>query len=193
MVAAAAWNKVAPARLLLAGLAAAGAGVVGRLSNRAGCSGGGHCEVDFLLGPRRCGDASFGVGVRTWSLFEGAKMEGDGRPGWCSWLDGVGSAGFLRGRPDPELVELGARRRPMWLNWLHPSRWRWCFLRLTKLSGKGLCLLHVDAVMMMLLSAAASCGVLLGHLHLGWKKEVSWSSVLLMYLLLYLLCILYFI
>lgn len=69
MVAAAAWNKSAPFRLLLVGLTAAGGGLVRWSSNRVGRSGGVQHEVDFVLGPRRRGDAGSGVVARTWSLF----------------------------------------------------------------------------------------------------------------------------
>ena len=121
--------------------------------------------------------------------FAGAKMDGDGGPGRCRWFVGMGSAGFLCGRPDPEQVELGARRRPIRLHWLHPSRWRWCLLRLSTLSGKGFFLLQDVAVKtMMLPSSAACCGVYLWRLQVWWMMEVSCSSVLLLYLLLCLLC-----
>ena len=151
-------NKCAPGLLLVTCVMMATGGSRS-LSNRSWSSGGSGFEVVFVLWLRRRGDARSGVDVEPRSLFDGAKMEGDGGPGGCRWLVGVGSAGFLRGRPDPEQVELGARRRPMRLHWLHPSRWRWCFLRLTTLSSKEFFLLQVAAVKTtMLLSSAACCG-----------------------------------
>ena len=50
------------------------------------------------------------------------EREGDGGPGGCRWLVGVGSAGFLHGRSDPKRDELGAWRRPMQIHWPDPSR-----------------------------------------------------------------------
>lgn len=64
----AAANKAAPFLLLLVGLAAAGGGSGSRLSNRVGCSGGGHRDMDFVLVPRRRGDAGSGVVMRYLSL-----------------------------------------------------------------------------------------------------------------------------
>ena len=110
-------------------------------------------------------------------LLDGAKKEEDDGPGGWRWCVGWGSGGFLRRRPGPEQSVLGARRRPMRHHWLHPSRWRWCHLRLITLSGKGLGLLHGSAM-----------ALLLRHLHLGWKRKISWSSVFFLYLLLYWLC-----
>ena len=116
-----------------------------------------------------------------------AKTEGDGGPGRRGRLVGVGSDGFPCGKPDPEQVELGAWRRPMRLHWLHPSRRRWCFLRLTKLSGKGLCLLQVDAAKTMVLSFD------LRRLHVGWKKEVLGPLFSFCFCACVVLCILNFI
>ena len=113
-------------------------------------------------------------------LLDGAIKEDGGGPGGFDWRVRWGSAGFLRGRPDPEQTELGARRRPIRLHWHHPSRRRWCFLRLITLYGKGFGLLQVAATSMFLLR----------HLRLGWKRMDSWSSVFFVYLLLYWLCIL---
>ena len=99
-------------------------------------------------------------------LLDGAMSEDGGGPGGCRWRVGEGSVGLLRGWPDMEQTELGARRRPIWLHRLHPSRWRWCFLRLSKLSGKGLCLIQGSAMV-----------VFLRHLHLEWKWEDSWLGL----------------
>ena len=61
-------NKGASFQPWLVGLAATGAGMVGVLSNRAGRSGGGLCELASMLGPRRRGDVYSDVAVRTRSF-----------------------------------------------------------------------------------------------------------------------------
>ena len=65
----AAVNKVAPFLLLLVGLAAAGGGSVSKVSNRVARSGGGQLDVDFVLVPRRRGDAGSGVIMRILSMY----------------------------------------------------------------------------------------------------------------------------
>ena len=139
-------------------------------------AGGGGVVVAAF--PRSLAVRSFTNPSGVDGLFDGARNEDGGGPGGCRWRVGKGSVGLLRGRLDPVQAELGARRRPIWLHRLHPSRWRWCFLRLSTLSSKGLCLLHGSAMEM-----------ILRFLHLEWLWEDSWSSVFFVVLLLYLLCI----
>ena len=105
------------------------------------------------------------------------EREGDGGPGGCRWPVGVGSAGFLHGRPDPKRDELGAWRWPMQIHWPDPSRRRWWFLRLTTPLGKGFILLQVAGLKTMFFTSAVRCRVDFGRLQVVWKKEVSWSSV----------------
>ena len=74
-VVSAAWNKSASSLFLLVGLAAAGGGSRSRLSIRVDCSGGGHLDVDFVLVPRRRGDAGSGVAMRILSLFRSVDLQ----------------------------------------------------------------------------------------------------------------------
>ena len=75
MVASAVWNKGASFLFLLVGLAAAGGGSRSRVSNRVDCSGGGHLDADFVLGPRRRGDAGSGVAMRIRSFFRSVDLQ----------------------------------------------------------------------------------------------------------------------
>lgn len=69
-------NKSASALLLMVCLVTVGGGSASKLSVRGGHCGGVLLGVDFVLGPRRRGDAGSGVVARSWSLY---------RSGWwCS-------------------------------------------------------------------------------------------------------------
>ena len=122
-MAAAATNKYASFQPLLAGLAAVGAGLVGMISNRVGCSGGGLHVVDFMLVPRRCGGAHPGVGVRFWSLFRG--MVPWLLPRFCLCRAGCWSGSRQAEPPDRS----GAVPPPMRHDRLHPGCCAGCFLR----------------------------------------------------------------
>lgn len=82
-VASAAWNKGAPSLLLLVGLAAAGGGSGSWVSNRVDCSGGGHLDVDFVLVPRRRGDAGSGVVMGILSLYRSEVLAACAGGGCC--------------------------------------------------------------------------------------------------------------
>ena len=81
----AAVNKGARVLLLMVGLLTVGGGSVCKWSVRGGRCGGVLLGEDFVLGPRRRGDACSGVVVRSWSLFRSF----NGRS-WCQCRgDGV--------------------------------------------------------------------------------------------------------
>ena len=130
MVAAAAWNKSAPARLLLADLAAGGADLLSVVSNRGGRTGGGRREIVFVLGPRRCGGVRFGVVVRIWSFLRGELQTMEPRLLLRVFLCRSGRWFMVR------LAKLPARRGavppPIWLHRLDPGCRVGCSLRRTQ-------------------------------------------------------------
>ena len=102
----------------------AGAGSLSKLSVRGGRCGGVLPGVDFVLGPRRRGDAGSGVDARSWSLYRSAAPAVWLVVVWMlatsvrgSWSAAGGSGAVPRrlrwGGLDLEVdVELGARPRP---------------------------------------------------------------------------------
>ena len=72
--------------------------------------------------PRSLAVRSFTIPSSVDGLLDGVRSEDGGGPGGCIWRVGEGSVGLLRGWLDPEQTELGARRRPIWLHRLLPSR-----------------------------------------------------------------------
>ena len=126
-VATAAANKGAPLRLLRAGLAAAGAGRVGAVSFRVGCSGGGLRGVDILLVPRRCGGVYPDGAVRIWSLLRGVVvyLVPALLPRFCL-CRAVCCSSSRHGEP---LDRSGAVPPPMRHDRLHPGGRAGCLLR----------------------------------------------------------------
>ena len=108
--------------------------------------------------------------------------EGDGGPEAGRWSAGVGSASLLSGRLDPVRDELGARRRPIRLHWLVPSRRRWWILRLSNALGLGV---HLVPGMVV------ACFFLLRRLAGGGVRQVDWWFSSLVVLVLFLaVCVL---